>query len=294
MKWYKALWFKTAVILFVFFTLALGGAAFILWCFENEAYGIEKSDWLNAMFAWMSAVSAIFIGLVAVWQNERFKKENDKNADLSEKKEREYREALLEVNNRIMKLEESKEYAYITFLQCPGHVVKSGMRTVECASPETDKTYAAYISHEDDVALNEKTEFEFYITNQTDVSIRHIEWLSTEIDRFDFRRKIRKRIASYGKYGFISSPVIAKGEKVRLVLAVYGISDDITACMNPEWEITLRFVIRVTSIFGRYVDQEFCLRLQRSNFYFQQDDPTLFWNYCTELRSAKDNEWEVE
>ena len=74
---------------------------------------IEITDWLNAVLSWLSIASAIFIGLIAFLQNERFKDENDKSAQRSE----EYQKDLLEINNRLMKIEENKECAQIAFIQ---------------------------------------------------------------------------------------------------------------------------------------------------------------------------------
>ena len=59
--------------------LTIIGVATLLIAFFRGSFGITKPDWLSAVFAWISALSAIFIGLVAYLQNERFKIENDNN-----------------------------------------------------------------------------------------------------------------------------------------------------------------------------------------------------------------------
>lgn len=282
MKWYKSLWFKTIIVLLCFLPIVLIGTLFLLWCLKSEAYGIEKSDWLNAIFAWISAISAIFIGLVAVWQNERFKQESDKNAMRSEREARKYQDELLDVNKRIMKLEESKEYAYVTFIQCPGHVVNNDVHGTQEIEYMQAKTYAAFIANDRNNLTNKGTMFELFLTNQTDVPIRYIEFIETTISYDDFASGKRMLVAKYGKGGYISSPIISKSEITQLLLVMDGIYD-LAVNKPPQSEIVIKFKIQVTSIFNRTSTQVFMLRLQANNVYFVQSTPTVFWNYCNEF-----------
>lgn len=291
MKWYKRLWLKTLIVLLCFLIIASIGTVFILCCLQNEAYDIDKSDWLNAMFAWISAISAIFIGLVAIWQNERFKQESDKNVARSEQESKKYQDELLEVNKRIMKLEESKEYAYITFVQCLGHVVNNDVTGAKEIKYSEMKTYAAFIANDRNQLSSKGTMFEFFVTNQTDIPIRYIEFKETIVSYDDFKTGKRMHIAQYGKGGFISSPIISKSEAVQVLLVLDGITD--LAIKKPlNSEIVIKFKIQVTSIFNRTASQIFLLRLQSNNVYFEQPTPTLFWNYCTEFNSDIDKESE--
>lgn len=291
MKWYKSLWFKTIIVMLCFLPIVIMGTLFLLWCLKSEAYDIEKSNWLNAIFAWISAISAMFIGLVAVWQNERFKQESDKNTMRSEQEARKYQNELLEVNKRIMRLEESKEYAYVTFIQCPGHVVNNDV----CGTQEIEytqaKKYAAFIANDRNNLTNKGTMFELFLTNQTDVPIRYIEFIETIISYDDFTSGKRIPVAKYGKGGYISSPIISKSEIAQLLLVTDGIYD-LVANKPPKSEIVIKFIIQVTSIFNRTSTQVFLLRLQANNVYFVQSTPTVFWNYCNEFNSNIEKESE--
>ena len=126
--------------------------------------------------------------------------------------------------------------------------------------------------------------FELFLTNQTDVPIRYIEFIETTVSYDDFASGRRTLVAKYGKGGYISSPIISKSENTQLLLVMDGIFD-LAVNKPPQSEIVIKFKIQVTSIFNRTSTQVFMLRLQANNVYFVQSTPTVFWNYCNEFNS---------
>jgi len=277
MKWYKSLWFKTMIILLTFVGCIIYGTNFILDCLKNEAYGIAKSDWLNSLFAWVSSVAAIFIGLVAVWQNERFKQENDKNSAKAERDAKAYQDSLLEINNRLIQIEENKECSYLSFLQGKVIVVNSNASV----SPFYPKIYNGGISNSSG-EFKKATVFYLGITNQTNVPIRYFEINEMKISYCNYSSDEKEKIINYGKGGLITSPIIDRGEKITYAIVADGICN-IAENLPKGYEINISLKIETTSIYGRTVIQTFLLRLQKENaFLTNNSNKNLFWNYCYE------------
>ena len=93
------------VAIALFCALFLGVACIIAFGLFNEWLDIPRDSWLDALFTWISAAAAIFIGLIAYRQNEKFKELNDAAEEESKKRQTE----LLEINNRLIKLEEKNK-----------------------------------------------------------------------------------------------------------------------------------------------------------------------------------------
>lgn len=243
---------------------------------SKHFWGIEASNWLNAIFSWLSILSAIFVGLIAFWQNERFKEEND----ISSKKSDERQEDLLRINDRLIKIEENKECAYLAFLQ--EMVTVSNGEEIELKSNR--KKYIAGIT-DSDKNFKDSTIFCFGVTNQTNVPIRHFELVKLILSYRDYNKDDETLIKSYNNGGFVPSPIIAQGEAVNYILVANNLED--LVCNKPvDCEINIRLTLRVTSIYNRTVEQQFLIRLQKNNTLFHSDkDSKYFWNYCYESDS---------
>ncbi len=265
-------------ILFISFGILVMILSFaIIFGAYKQLFEIEKSDWLNMFFAWISSASAIFLGLIAYWQNERFKLENDLSAERSETKSEEYQSQLLSINNRLMKLEENKEYTYLAFTQEPVLVVNHNF-----GFKIDGKTYMAGISNAGK-EFCDSTIFAFGITNQTEIPIRCFQIKKLAIEYSDYGdSKNNKKIAVYNSGGFVPSPIISKGEVVNYVLVANNIKD-LAENLPDGMEISLIMTLEVISIYGRVMYQKFLIRLQRKNGFFNAgNDKNIFWNYCFE------------
>ena len=269
-KKFKSLFVTFGVVVAIICLLILLGA-------YKELFQTFRSDWLNMLFAWISSASAIFLGLIVYWQNERFKLENDLTNEKSEAKSEEYQNQLLSINNRLMKLEESKEYTYIAFTQNPVFVgnSKNGFKL-------TGKTYTSGISNTENDFCN-STFFIFGITNQTNIPIRCFQILELKIEYSDYEdSKNNKKIMSYKSGGFVPSPIIEKGEIVNYVLVANNLKD-LAENLPGGMEISLIIKLEVISIYERVVNQTFLLRLQSKNAFFNSfENKNIFWNYCYE------------
>ena len=165
--------FRWIFTIFAFVVVAI--VIFLFGCFVRKGFGISRSDWLNALLSWLSVASAIFIGLIAYWQNERFKKENDVAGERNDK----YHDDLVRINNRLIKIEENRERAYIAFLQGPVLVMKNGIVAHQTIH---EKCYTGILLEKDkNRNLDRGTVLELGITNQTNVPIRDFELQSTSI-----------------------------------------------------------------------------------------------------------------
>ena len=259
------------VAIALFCALFLGVACIIAFGLFNEWLDIPRDSWLDALFTWISAAAAIFIGLIAYRQNEKFKELNDAAEEESKKRQTE----LLEINNRLIKLEEKKEYAYITFVQGEVTVTNPDKKI-----RKGEHCYSSGITNEKKVS-NDITVFSLFVSNQTSVPIRHFEIRKLEILYADFESGKRKHIISYGVGGFVPSPIMSEGAIVQYLLFAAGVKD-LAENLPDGQEINLKIEIEVTSIFGRATNQTFLLRLQPRNAFFTQCDKNTFWNYCYE------------
>lgn len=249
----------------------------MIYCAYKGLFKIDSSDWLNMLFAWISSASAFFLGLIVYWQNERFKIETDTSTEKSEEKSEEYQKQLLAINNRLIKLEENKEYTYIAFTQAPVFVGNQSKGFIT-----KGKTYTSGISNTGS-DFTDCAVFVFQITNQTDIPIRYLQIKELKISYADYGNdKKTENIATYGEGGFIPSPFIEKGEGVNYVLLANKLQD-LVENIPEGMEINLKVIIEVVSIYDRAVNQIFLLRLQRKNAFFDAGgDKNLFWNYCYE------------
>lgn len=243
----------------------------------KELFQIKRSNWLNMLFAWISSASAIFLGLIAYWQNERFKLENDLSTQRAETKSDEYQAQLLSINNRLIKLEESKEYTYIAFTQDPVFVGNSNI-----SFKTSGKTYTAGITN-NGKEFYDSSVLVFSITNQTEVPIRCFQILKLKIQYSDYGdKKTNKEIVTYDTGGFVPSPIIKRGEIVKYVLVANGLKN-LAENLPDGMEISLVMTLEVISIYDKTVNQEFLIRLQRKNSFFNaKNDKNIFWNYCYE------------
>lgn len=243
----------------------------------KELFQIKRSNWLNMLFAWISSASAIFLGLIAYWQNERFKLENDLATQRAETKSDEYQAQLLSINNRLIMLEESKEYTYIAFTQDPVFVGNSNF-----SFKTSGKTYTAGITN-NGKEFYDSSVLVFSITNQTEVPIRCFQILKLKIRYSDYGdEKNNKEIVTYDTGGFVPSPIIKRGEIVKYVLVANGLKN-LAENLPDGMEISLVMTLEVISIYDKTVNQEFLIRLQRKNSFFNaENDKNVFWNYCYE------------
>lgn len=272
----KILKFKFLIFAVLFCIFVLMSSVFMLYCAYKQSFGIERTDWLSLLLTCITSCSAAFLGFVAYWQNERFKLETDIDTQKTNDKNDEYQNQLLQVNNRIMKLEENKEYAYIAFIQSPV-LVSNDKQNIAMKG----KTYISGISNSGK-EFRESTFFVFSITNQTDIPIRYFQINKMTISYSDYGNDTDNRIISYGVGGFVASPIISKGESVNYIVVANGISD-LVQNLPEGMEINLTINIEVTSIFDRKVIQTFLLRLQQKNAFFDsKENKNVFWNYCYE------------
>lgn len=260
----------------LFSIITIGVTTFFACCLIKQSFNIETTDWLSAILSWLSVASAIFIGLIAFWQNERFKNENDKSARKLEDHQRD----LLEINNRLMKIEENKECAQIAFIQEAVTVANSE----EFQSGSKRKQYSAGITDSGRTFAN-STVFSLGITNQTNTPIRYFELKKFKVSYYDQNTGIDTTIKDYPKGGFVPSPIIDRGEAVNYILIANNLHD-LAEKLPPDNEINIVIVIEVTSIFNRTVEQKFLLRLQKNNTLFHSNgNKNIFWNYCYESDS---------
>lgn len=268
----KAKW----IVVFLLFSLVtIGVTFFFTHCLFKQSFNIETTDWLSAILSWLSVSSAIFIGLIAFWQNERFKEESDKSAQKSE----DYQKDLLEINNRLMQIEENKECAHIAFLQ----EVVTVTNAEEYKPPSNRKIFTAGISNAGR-DFNNSTVFCFGITNQTDIPIKCFELTKFRVSYCNYEIDKNVEVLSYSKGGFVPSPIISRGEAVNFVLVandLYNLAEK----LPKGYEINIVVTVEVTSIFNRTVEQRFLLRLQKSNALFKSKSINYFWNYCFESES---------
>lgn len=265
-------------VIFISFGLLVAFLSFVIISCAYKGYlGIGSNDWLNMLFAWISSASAIFLGLIAYWQNEKFKIETDISTEKAEEKSDEFQKQLMRINNRIIKLEENKEYTYMAFTQNPVFVGNQniGFKT-------KGKTYTAGISNTGS-DFEDCTVFAFQITNQTEIPIRCLEIKKMIIIYADYGTDGKDEpVATYGTGGFVPSPIIAKGEIVYYVLVVNKLKDLVENLPEGN-EINLVVTFEVISIYNRTTNQKFLLRLQRKNSFFDApEEKNLFWNYCCE------------
>lgn len=267
-KWY--------VIFISFSLITLGAIIFFVFGMINQYWGVATSEWLSAILSWLSVASAIFIGLTAFWQNERFKEENDKASERADQ----YQEDLIHINNRLIKIEENKECAQLAFMQEIATVSNS-----ESFQPNTNrKKYTAGIT-DSGRDFNCSTIFSFGITNQTHTPVRCFELTKFKISYCDYEKDDEIPIKSYGKGGFVPSPIIDYGEVVNYILVANNLQN-VVESLPKGYEIVIRLTMEVTSIYNRTVEQRFLLRLQKKNVQFNSPHDThYFWNYCFELDS---------
>lgn len=266
---------KWIVIFILFFFATIGVTFFFTYCLIKQSFNIETTDWLSAILSWLSVTSAIFIGLIAFWQNERFKEESDKSAQKAE----DYQKDLLEINNRLMKIEENKECAQIAFIQ----EIVTVANSEEFKSGSSRKQYSAGIT-DMDRNFNNSTIFSFGISNQTNTPIRHFELTKCSISYYDCSTGNSTKIKDYPKGGFVPSPIIDRGEAVNYLLVANNLHD-LAENLPANNEINIVLIVEVTSIFNRTVEQKFLLRLQKDNTLFHANNKNLFWNYCYESDS---------
>lgn len=269
----KRLNFKFKIIFFLFFLLTLLGTALLVYATKINLFGIEKSDWLGAFFSWISAMSAVSLGLVAYWQNERFKNENNISAQKAEELAAKHNKELVEINNRLLQLEENKEKAYITFSQTVIQIFNDSdnFKLIEkpymagFPSANSDKQGAGI--------------FLFKLINLTDTPIRYIEVLNMNISYTNYYTDESSKLLSFAKGGFIPSPVTEKNKEFLCAFVVPG-AKNIFNNIPQKSEINIRLTTSVESIFGRQVEQVFLLRLQRENACFKATDEHSFFLYC--------------
>ncbi len=265
--------FKFKIIFFLFFVFTLLGLAVLTYATKINLFGIEKSDWLGAFFSWISAMSAVSLGLVAYWQNERFKNENDLSSQKAEEVAVKHNTELIEINNRLLQLEENKEKSYITFSQTVVQIFNDSdnFKIME-------KPYMAGFPSEKSDNLGAGV-FLLKLINLTDIPIRYIEMLNMNISYTNYYTDESSKILSFTKGGFIPSPVTEKNKEFLCAFVVPG-AKDIFKNLPPKSEINICLTTLVESIFGRKVEQVFLLRLQRENSCFKATDEHSFFLYC--------------
>lgn len=250
-----------------------------------QSFAIKTLDWLALLFSGLASISTVFLGIIAYWQNERFKIMNDEFSDKREKENKKHQDQLLEINNRLIKIEENKERAYIAFNQNEVYVYNSDQQVSLIG-----KTYSSGI-FDGDNSLRDSAIFIFQITNQTDVPIRYFQITNMVVTYTNYaalKGKQDKILMRYSTGGFIPSPIIGKGEVVNYVLLTSGLRN-IAEELPDDEEINIAIDFEVASIFNRIVRQKFLLRLQRKNSFFDaKDNKNIFWNYCFESNSEID------
>lgn len=280
----KKLKFHFITFLSILIGYTVVSTAFMVWFAYRESFRIVRTDWLTYVFTNIASCATVFLGYVSYWQNERFKIESDISSEKSEEKNAEYQKQLLQINNRIMRLEENKEYAFITFIQGPVLVCnQSTPFQIE------GKKYTALISnsgHE----IQDCIFFVFQITNQTDIPIRYFQIKEMRISYMNYETGEENRVTNYKEGGFVPAPIIDKGEAISYVLGVNNQKDFIEG-IPYEGEINLILLVEVESIYNRKVNQKFLLRLQRKNAFFDAGkDENIFWNYCFEASANRIDE----
>lgn len=232
------------------------------------------------LFSGLASISTVFLGIIAYWQNERLKIISDESSEKHETINKNHQEQLLEINNRLMKIEENKEYAYIAFSQEKVYVYN-----INQPFSLTGKTYSSGIMESNNTTTNNGAIFVFKITNQTDVPIRYFQITNMIVSYTDYAKEKGKQdniLMDYSTGGFIPSPIINKGEIVNYVIMASGLQN-IAENLSKDEEINIVLDLEVASIFNRIVTQKFLLRLQRKNGFFDaKDNKNIFWNYCYE------------
>lgn len=269
-------------IMFAVLGIVTTAFSVILICFAcKQSYSIKTVDWLSLLFSGLASISTVFLGIIAYWQNERFKILSDESSEKHEIINKNHQDQLLEINNRLMKIEENKEYAYIAFSQEKVYVYN-----INQPFSLTSKTYSSGISEGNGTTANNGAFFVLKITNQTDVPIRYFQITRMIVAYSNYKKESGKRDKELMRYssvgGFIPSPIINKGEIVNYVILASGLQD-IAENLSEDEEINIVMDLEVKSIFNRIVKQTFLLRLQRKNAFFDaKKNRNAFWNYCYE------------
>ena len=271
---------KSIIIFSILGFFAITGVAILLIAFYRGSFGITKPDWLSAIFAWISALSAIFIGLVAYLQNERFKIESDNNIKRNMEASEKYNDELSKINSRLLQLEENKEKVYIMFSQDIVKIINVGI-----GYHIKSNTYGAIFSNDHETDENNAGIFFCDLVNLTKIPIRSIHFDRFEIGYQEFPdggvgcngRLVSKCNGS----GYIPSPIADDKNLIHCMFRIPGIRD-IVNNMCEEDEISIRAALTTESIFGVETKQKYWLRLQRDNQFFKAKDPFSLYLYGME------------
>lgn len=262
-----------------FWIIFIIGVIFLIVCMCFNLFYVKNTEWLQALVGWFGTCGAVFIGLVAIAQNEKFDKANKDAQEKAEQQAKEYQDKLLEINDRMISLEESKLYSLISFFQKPVLVVNSDAN-IEMNS----NCYGAFISNDKSESNGLSTIFVFSITNRTDVPIRYFQIEKASVYYSNFATGEDIAIVSYKNGGFVPSPIVGKNDEIFYVLTMDGIKD-LVDNLPEGFEICLNLNIEVESVFGYAVKQKFLIRLQDRNSKANEDNKYLLWNYCYESTS---------
>lgn len=278
---------KTIIILSVFFLILITGSLTLVFAIIKQWFGIQRSDWLNSLFAWISACSAAFLGIIVYLQNERFKIENDISTQESKATAEKYNQQLYSINSRMLQLEENKEKAFITFSQTIIKIFndsdkftldeKPYVASFRCEKVENGQ------STSDDCAV-----FAFKMVNLTDVPIRSIEMQDVSIFYKNWYTNERTDIIEFEKGGFIPSPLTQRNKEF-LCTFVIPRTKNIAENLPENSEIVITLTVSTETVFSRETRQRFMLRLQKETAYFKAPCPHLFNLYCFESNQVSND-----
>ncbi|MEA4848669.1 MAG: hypothetical protein VB106_15680 [Clostridiaceae bacterium] len=272
---------KAAIIFGTFGLIFIAGCIALSIASIRQLLGVERSEWLNSLFTWISACSAFFLGIIVYLQNERFKLESDLSAQEAKETSEKYNQQLYTINNRLLQLEENKEKAFITFSQ----------RVVQVYNDDDkfslgEKPYVA--SFRSDVVVDNAQSlcdgcgvFVFGLVNLTDTPIRSIEIEKLRISYKNWYTDESQEIAFFERGGFIPSPLTTRNKEFLCTFVVPK-AKNIAVDLPEKAEIVLSLTVSTESIFGRETRQRFMLRLQKETAYFKAPCPYLFNLYCFE------------
>lgn len=117
---------KKLYIILLIFIIIVPGIVYL--CFITNGFlavgeGLAKSDWLSFVAGYLGFTGTVLLGAIALWQNDRFKKEND----VAQNK-------LMEINNRLLSIEEDRNKAAIAIPSIKMFLYSAGSKLAQIPS----------------------------------------------------------------------------------------------------------------------------------------------------------------
>lgn len=236
-------------LIFAFIILVI-----IFYCMCTNAFYMQNTDWLQALVGWISASSAIFIGLVAFDQNEKFDEANKEAQQNAETKAEEYQNKLMDINNRLIHLENNKQYSFVTFISGVCNIRNSGENSTKL------KDVSPYLLTIDfGLPLTEDgrpniTDIDLEIANMSDVAVQSICINTAKIKQSHYNSKVNFKELFFEDFISMPCPLMLKGEQNKIHFVLSGIRD-FTKYLKNRNDLSLLLDIYVTSVFGKVTNQ---------------------------------------